>query len=114
MGQGNILNNARFKMIGIEKIDSTDRDFALEWPLERGIDPLVDRVRKTGALEPLWVMEKGRGQYRLLDGFRRLAAARKAGLEEVPALILSRGVGPVFFFGLTLQSATIDGLPIGP
>lgn len=98
MGQGNILNSARFKMIGIEEIDSTDHDFALEWPVERGVDPLADSVKKAGVLEPLWVVEKGGGQYRLLDGFRRLAAARKAGLEEMPALILSSGLDQLELF----------------
>ena len=89
MGQGNILNGARFKIVGIEEIDSTDRDFALEWPVEREIDQLADSVKKAGVLEPLWVVEKGKGQYKLLDGFRRVAAARKASLGELPALILS-------------------------
>ena len=92
MSQRNILSNARLEWIGTGKIDCADRLFALEWPVERQIDPLVESVKKAGLLDPLWVIGKGRGQYRLVDGFRRLVAARGAHLAEVPALVLESTV----------------------
>jgi hypothetical protein len=46
-------------------------------------------VRKHGVLEPLLVQQSRRGKHRLLSGHRRLAAARAAGLGEVPCVLYS-------------------------
>jgi len=96
--QINILSSARYEMIGIGKIDRADRVFAIEWPDERWIGSLAESVKKLGLLDPLWVAEKGKGQYRLADGFRRLAAARKVHLAKVPVLVFAKSVDQLELF----------------
>jgi len=49
---------------------------------------LIESIRKYGVLEPLLVQQSLRGRhYRLISGRRRLAAARAAGLREVPCVV---------------------------
>ena len=56
-------------------------------PLEDGdLAPLVESIRALGIVSPLIVRRK-KGQYELIAGARRLAAAAAAGLTEVPCLL---------------------------
>lgn len=48
---------------------------------------LIASIRKHGLLEPLLVQQTLRGRHRLIAGRRRLAAARAAGLREVPCVV---------------------------
>ena len=105
MAQESILNSARFDTIGIGKIDRADRGFALDWPDERQIGSLAESIRKAGVLDPLWVMEKERGKYRLVDGFLRLAAALKTGLAKVPVLAFVKNVDQLELFRARLARA---------
>jgi hypothetical protein len=51
-------------------------------------ESLVTSIRAHGLVEPLLVQVDPRGrQYRLISGRRRLAAARTAGLREVPCVV---------------------------
>lgn len=50
------------------------------------IEELADSIREKGILLPLLVTRKGEG-YELISGERRLRAATKAGLNEVPVII---------------------------
>ena len=84
-----IFKGARLAEIGLAGIDGADRTFAISWPAERDIEPLAGSIATAGVLEPLRVIERPEGGFRLVDGFRRLAAARRAGLEKVPALVLA-------------------------
>lgn len=52
---------------------------------------LVRAVQEHGIIVPLIVSPLSGGRYRVVDGRRRLAAAVKAGLEKVPAILLSEG-----------------------
>lgn len=52
-------------------------------PRTEGIADLVASIKANGILQPLLVRPKGE-QYELICGHRRLAAAREAGLEQVP------------------------------
>jgi ParB/RepB/Spo0J family partition protein len=52
-------------------------------------DAFVANVKANGVLEPILVYREGR-EYRLSAGRRRLAAARLAGLKEIPALCFDR------------------------
>ena len=55
-------------------------------------DHLVNSIRKHGVIEPLLVQLDPRGRhYRLIAGRRRLAAARVAGLREVPCVVHAVG-----------------------
>lgn len=51
------------------------------------MDSLVESVKEQGILSPLIVRPLEGGEYEVISGHRRLHAAEKAGLTEVPALI---------------------------
>lgn len=51
------------------------------------MDALVESIRMNGILTPLIVRPLENGEYEVISGHRRLYAARKAGLETVPAII---------------------------
>ena len=53
---------------------------------EASLRSLSDSIRRYGILQPLTVRRTDEG-YELIAGERRLRAARKAGLEKVPALV---------------------------
>jgi ParB family chromosome partitioning protein len=53
---------------------------------------LLRSIREKGVLVPILVVRNGSG-YEILDGRRRALAAQKAGLSEVPAMIVEGG-GP--------------------
>ncbi|MEM2593100.1 MAG: ParB N-terminal domain-containing protein, partial [Thermofilaceae archaeon] len=49
---------------------------------------LLESVRREGVRQPLLVYPAGDGFYEVLDGGRRLEAAREAGLEKVPCIFI--------------------------
>lgn len=51
------------------------------------MDSLVESIKEQGILSPLIVRPLENGEYEIISGHRRLHAAEKAGLTEVPALI---------------------------
>lgn len=55
---------------------------------ESGLEELADSIRLHGILQPLSVRRVGIS-YELIAGERRLRAARLAGLEEVPCLLMN-------------------------
>jgi ParB-like chromosome segregation protein Spo0J len=70
------------RSLNVEAIEATERASAAP-PAA-----LVESVRAHGLLQPLLVQHNGRGnRYRLIAGHQRLAAARSAGLREVPCLL---------------------------
>ncbi|MBS0206445.1 MAG: ParB/RepB/Spo0J family partition protein [Planctomycetes bacterium] len=54
---------------------------------QAALNELMDSIRQHGILQPLLVRSAG-GGYQLIAGERRLIAARKAGLQEVPCRVL--------------------------
>jgi len=69
----------RVQMIRVQAIEDSDDTNAIP-------PSLVDSVRQHGVIEPLIVQKRER-RYRLIAGMKRLAAARQAGLQEVPCLV---------------------------
>jgi len=57
-----------------------------------GVDgsALLESVRRSGVVEPVTVEEHGDG-FRVIFGFRRVAAARAAGVESVAAVVYAQG-----------------------
>ena len=82
----------KLEELNIDLIDVTGgpRQTLEEEPLEE----LAASIAQHGVLQPLVVEPGEPGRYRLQIGNRRLAAARKAGLETVPALVLDSPLGP--------------------
>lgn len=52
------------------------------------IDELAQSIKSYGILQPLSVRKMGEGRFELVAGERRLRAAKKIGLNEVPAIII--------------------------
>ena len=57
---------------------------------DRTVDELARSIREKGIIQPLTVRRFGDG-YQLIAGERRLRAARSAGLQTAPALVLDVG-----------------------
>ncbi|MCI1959013.1 MAG: ParB/RepB/Spo0J family partition protein [Clostridia bacterium] len=53
------------------------------------MDELTASVKKFGVVQPITVRFLGHGTYELVSGERRLMASKAAGLEKIPAIILS-------------------------
>jgi ParB family chromosome partitioning protein len=54
---------------------------------EKDLDELSESIKENGIIQPLIVAELENGQYELVAGERRLRAAKKAGLEQVPVVV---------------------------
>lgn len=72
------------KTVSVRRINWQDRTFANR-PATTD-NPIFHSVRTLGVQEPLILREMGRG-YQVIDGFRRLSAARELGLKTVPAVV---------------------------
>ncbi len=51
------------------------------------VDELAASIKANGVLSPIRVADVGSGRYELVYGQRRLAAARQAGWEQIPAIV---------------------------
>jgi ParB-like chromosome segregation protein Spo0J len=76
------------EMISTARIDWRDRTFS-DGPAVPG-DALLRSIRVEGLRRPLVLREQG-GHFQVIEGFKRLAAARKLQIRSVPALVW-RGV----------------------
>ena len=56
---------------------------------DENLDPLVQSILIHGVIQPLTLRNAGEDQYQIISGERRARAARKAGLEYVPAFVRS-------------------------
>lgn len=54
---------------------------------EEALASLVDSIKVIGVLQPVLLREVGGGDYELIAGERRCRAARRAGLQVIPALV---------------------------
>ena len=55
---------------------------------EDALAELADSIREHGVIQPLTVRKLASGYYQIIAGERRWRAARMAGLEEIPAIII--------------------------
>ena len=67
---------------------------------EEGLADLAESIRQHGILQPLTVRRLASGYYQIIAGERRWRAARQAGLEEVPAIIVEADDRKVMELGL--------------
>jgi ParB family chromosome partitioning protein len=54
---------------------------------EEALSQLADSIREVGVLQPVLVRPVGEGGYELIAGERRWRAARRVGLQTIPALV---------------------------
>src|SRR3989304_281454 len=78
---------------------------------EAKIDELANSVRDQGIIQPLVVRRVGDG-YELIAGERRLRAARKAGLREVPVIVREASNSETLQLGLLENLQREDLNPI--
>lgn len=55
----------------------------------RRLEEMQEDIRSAGICDPIIVRPAGSGRYEILNGHYRVAAAKKLGLESVPAVVLS-------------------------
>ena len=55
---------------------------------EAALAELADSIREHGIIQPLTVRKLASGYYQIIAGERRWRAARIAGLQEVPAIVI--------------------------
>ncbi len=54
---------------------------------EKDLEELAESIKENGIIQPLIVVQLDNGQFELVAGERRLRAAKKAGLEQVPVVV---------------------------
>ena len=54
---------------------------------EEGLASLAASIREVGVLQPILVRDLGNDRYEIIAGERRWRAARRAGLQSIPALV---------------------------
>ncbi len=79
------MENERVVMIEISKIKE-DKYINSRNINENALRELADSIKEHGIIEPLVVAKDGEN-YIIVSGMRRLAAAKLAGISEVPAII---------------------------
>jgi len=52
-------------------------------------EKLITSIEKNGIIEPIYVQEDTGGNFYVVEGIRRFLAARKLGVEEIPAFVLT-------------------------
>lgn len=52
------------------------------------MESLIDSIKEQGILSPIIVRPLKNGEYEIISGHRRLFASKRAGLKEVPALVV--------------------------
>ena len=76
------------------------------------MDRLIKSVARYGVLQPLSVRRRDDGKFELVSGTRRLYAAKRAGLREVPCVVLdlSSPEGELYALTENLQRRDLDFL----
>lgn len=67
---------------------------------DEALEDLADSIREHGIIQPLTVRRLSSGYYQIIAGERRWRAAKKAGLREVPAVIIEADDRKVMELGL--------------
>jgi ParB family transcriptional regulator, chromosome partitioning protein len=81
-------------LVPLDRIDEDLNNPRTEFP-ESQIDELADDIRERGILEPIVVHPiDAAGRYRIHFGAKRLRAAKRAGLDEVPVVVRDASADP--------------------
>lgn len=74
-----------FEEVSVDEIDAPREDMR-SYMVKEGLEELAESVRKVGVILPLSLRRSGE-RFEVVDGHRRLEAARLAGLSVVPCVI---------------------------
>lgn len=80
----------RFFMCDIEKISANPNQPRSYFDAEK-LQQLADSIREKGVIQPLLVSRSSDNRYVLIAGERRLRAAKLAGRDEVPVVVMDKG-----------------------
>ena len=82
-----LAQNSAYKILPLHKVepnpDQPRRDFD-----EEELQALADSITEHGVIQPLTVRQLNSGYYQIIAGERRWRAARIAGLQEIPVVIM--------------------------
>ncbi len=87
-----ILEGTELTIMDMDRLDADNRGWAVSWPVERLDKALTASVRQVGVIRPLWALVGEGDAVVVVDGFRRLAAAKAAGVERVPVVLLDKNI----------------------
>lgn len=75
-------------MVSIDKI-RTNPNQPRKYFDEEGLKELSESIKSQGIIQPLTIEEIAPGEYSIVAGERRFRAAKMAGLEKVPAIVMT-------------------------
>ncbi|WP_035215463.1 ParB/RepB/Spo0J family partition protein [Desulfobulbus elongatus] len=87
--EDNLEGDDRFFMCDIEKISANPQQPRSHFDAEK-LQQLADSIREKGVIQPLLV-SRSNDRYMLIAGERRLRAAKLAGRDEVPVVVMDQG-----------------------
>jgi ParB family chromosome partitioning protein len=82
--------SAALKEVPLEEIAPNHRQPRTEFD-DEALDGLAASIKAVGVLQPVVVRARPEGGYELIVGERRWRAARRAGLERIPAVVREAG-----------------------
>lgn len=88
--EDNLEEADRFFMCDIEKISANPNQPRSHFDAEK-LQQLADSIREKGVIQPLLVTRGSGNRYVLIAGERRLRAAKLAGRDEVPVVVMDEG-----------------------
>uniref|UniRef100_A0A7V5XFN8 ParB/RepB/Spo0J family partition protein n=1 Tax=Thermodesulfobacterium geofontis TaxID=1295609 RepID=A0A7V5XFN8_9BACT len=81
------IEESPIKYIPVDNIFYSPFQPRMQFKEDEEFEELVKSIKERGILQPILVRKKGEDLYECIAGERRLKAAKKAGLKEVPAII---------------------------
>lgn len=103
-GLGSLLGTPQLEETGVSSLPLNQVQPGLNQPRKhfdpQAISDLAESVRLHGIIQPLTVRLLNSGYYQIIAGERRWRAAKEAGLEEVPVLIIEADDRKVMELGL--------------
>ncbi len=85
----NLKNLTTFmvNLVPVEKVDASELQVRTHFDSEE-IDGLAKSIKQHGVLQPILVVQDG-DRYKVIAGERRLRATKQAGLDRIPARVIS-------------------------
>jgi len=83
--------------VALRQIDLHDTRFRISYPLAD--ETLFSSIEKLGIIEPVILLEGG-PPYVVVAGFKRIEAAKKLNLKEIPAIIMSLSAHEAFLISI--------------
>lgn len=90
----------------IKDVDIARIDNGADYVPDKG---LVENIKSVGVKVPVFLSENGNGSFTVIDGRRRISAARVLGLETVPAVVLNGETSPLLGVMLNIHRSPNPG-----